>query len=85
MPRAGFEPARTVFKVNLGDLENFKLFERAKLNLGKVNVKHHTCRVKAFLKRRVRTLFQIDISISFKVGPHVIFCRNTIIPKELRC
>ncbi len=52
VPRAGLEPATTVFKVDLRNLEDFKLFARAKLNLGKETVKHYTCRVRAFLKNR---------------------------------
>jgi len=52
VPRAGLELATTVFKVDLNDLEDFKLFARAKLNLGKETVKNYVCRVRAFLKNR---------------------------------
>jgi len=52
VPRAGLELATTVFKVDLGDLEDFRLFARAKLNLGKGTVKHYISRVKTFLRNR---------------------------------
>jgi integrase len=52
VPRAGLELATTVFKVNLDDLEDFRLFARAKLNLGKGTVKHYISRVKTFLRNR---------------------------------
>jgi integrase len=50
VPRAGFEPATTV-KV-YDDLEDFKLFAKAKLNLSNDTVRHYVSRVKAFLKGR---------------------------------
>jgi len=46
------ELATTVFKVNLDDLEDFKLFARAKINLGKGTVKHYVSRVRTFLRNR---------------------------------
>jgi len=52
VPRAGLEPATTLLVVELGDLENFRLFARAKLNLGKETVSHYIRRVRAFLKER---------------------------------
>jgi len=52
VPRAGLELATTVFKVNLDDLEDFKLFARAKLNLGKGTIKHYVSRVRTFLRNR---------------------------------
>ena len=56
VPRAGLEPATTVLYVDtenmLKDLEDFKLFARAKLNLSKETVKHYVRRVKAFLRDR---------------------------------
>jgi integrase len=55
VPRAGFEPATTLFLENKRlkrDLEEFKLFCLAKLNLSKETVKHYVRRVKAFLEGR---------------------------------
>jgi hypothetical protein len=52
VPRAGFEPATTVFKVDLKDLEDFRLFAEAKLNLSYETVRHYASRVRAFLKDR---------------------------------
>lgn len=46
----GFEPATTVLEVNLGDLEDFRLFAEAKLNLSYETVRHYTSRVRNFLK-----------------------------------
>ena len=51
VPRAGFEPATTLI-VELEDLENFRLFARAKLNLSTETVKHYIRRVRAFLRNR---------------------------------
>jgi len=50
VPRAGFEPATTVI-VN-DDLEDFKLFAKAKLNLANDTVRHYVSRVKAFVRDR---------------------------------
>ena len=53
--RAGFEPATTFFleKERLNeDLENFKLFCLAKLNLSRETVKHYVRKIKTFLKNR---------------------------------
>jgi integrase len=52
VPRAGFEPATTVLEVDLDDLEGFKLFAEAKLNLSYETVRHYASRVRAFLKDR---------------------------------
>jgi len=52
VPRAGFEPATTVFKVDLKDLEDFRLFAEVKLNLSYETVRHYASRVRAFLKDR---------------------------------
>jgi len=52
VPRAGLELATTVFVVDLEDLEAFRLFARAKLNLSRETVKHYVRRVKAFLRDR---------------------------------
>ncbi|MCK4481816.1 phage integrase N-terminal SAM-like domain-containing protein [Candidatus Bathyarchaeota archaeon] len=52
MPRTGFEPATTRLEVNLKDLEDFKLFAEAKLNLSYETVRHYASRVKNFLKER---------------------------------
>jgi integrase len=52
VPRAGLELATTVFNVNLDDLEDFKLFARAKLNLGKQTIKNYVSRVRTFLRNR---------------------------------
>jgi integrase len=48
VPRAGFEPATTII-VN-DDLEDFKLFAKAKLNLSNDTVRHYASRVRAFLR-----------------------------------
>ena len=53
VPRTGFEPATTFFieKAKLfEDLEDFKLFAIAKLNLSRETVKHYVRRVRAFLE-----------------------------------
>ena len=53
VPRAGFEPATTFIlekKRLKRDLEEFKLFALAKLNLSRETVKHYVRRVKAFLE-----------------------------------
>jgi len=50
VPRAGFEPATTVIVEN--DLEDFKLFASAKMNLAKDTVRHYASRVRAFLRDR---------------------------------
>jgi hypothetical protein len=52
VPRAGLELATTSLIVDLGDLEDFRLFAQAKLNLSKVTVAHYLRRVKAFLRGR---------------------------------
>jgi integrase len=52
VPRAGLELATTVLEVDLDDLEDFRLFARAKLNLGEGTVKHYISRVKTFLRNR---------------------------------
>ena len=52
VPRAGFEPATTVLEVDLDDLEGFKLFAEAKLNLSYDTVRHYASRVRAFLRDR---------------------------------
>ncbi len=53
MLRVRFEPATTALLVDKkhldAELEDFKLFAMAKLNLGKGSVKHYVRRVKAFL------------------------------------
>jgi integrase len=51
VPRAGFEPATTVFKVE-NDLEEFGLFAVAKLNLSKLTASQYICKLRAFLKDR---------------------------------
>jgi hypothetical protein len=54
VPRAGLEPATSVFYVDSKrlheDLEAFRLFARVKLNLSKVTVVHYVCKDKADLK-----------------------------------
>jgi len=62
VPRAGLEPATTVLVVDLEDLEAFRLFAQAKLNLSKETVKHYVRRVKAFLRSR-NTVTDRDIQI----------------------
>ncbi len=56
MPRTGFELATTSEcyrnKDLFEDLENFKLFARAKLNLGKETVCNYVQRIQAFLRDR---------------------------------
>jgi integrase len=66
--RAGFEPATTFFleKERLNeDLENFKLFCLAKLNLSRETVKHYVRKIKAFLKNR-SVVSERDIQIYIK-------------------
>ena len=64
MPRAGFEPATTVSFSNnkefLRDLENFKLFAKAKLNLSQVTVYHYTSKIRTFVLNR-KTVTDRDI------------------------
>jgi len=60
VPRAGFEPATTVLKVDLKDLEDFKLFAKAKLNLSQGTVYHYMSKVRTFLKHR-KTVTDKDI------------------------
>jgi integrase len=56
VPRAGFEPATTVSFSNnkefLRDLENFKLFAKAKLNLSQGTVYHYTSKIRTFMLNR---------------------------------
>jgi integrase len=56
VPRAGFEPATTVSFSNnkkfLRDLENFKLFAKAKLNLSQGTVYHYTSKIRTFMINR---------------------------------
>jgi integrase len=56
VPRAGFEPATTVSFSNskefLKDLENFKLFAKAKLNFSQGTVYHYTSKIRTFMKNR---------------------------------
>ena len=56
MPRAGFEPATTVSFSNnrefLRDLEDFKLFAKAKLNLSQGTVYHYTSKIRTFMRNR---------------------------------
>jgi integrase len=56
MPRAGFEPATTASFSNkkefLMDLENFKLFAKAKLNLSQGTVYHYTSKIRTFMLNR---------------------------------
>ena len=51
MPRAGFEPATTTLNVE-NDLEDFRLFAMAKLNLSKLTVSQYICKLRPFLKDR---------------------------------
>jgi integrase len=56
VPRAGFEPATTRFTVDQErlneDLENFRLFVVAKLNLAKLTASQYICKVRQFLENR---------------------------------
>jgi hypothetical protein len=64
MPRAGFEPATTVSFSNnkqfLRDLENFKLFAKAKLNLSRETVYHYTSKIRTFMINR-KTVTDRDV------------------------
>jgi integrase len=64
VPRAGFEPATTVsFSDNKEiskDLEDFKLFAKAKLNLSQGTVYHYVSKVRTFLRNR-KTVTNKDI------------------------
>lgn len=64
MPRAGFEPATTVSFSNnkefLRDLDNFKLFAKAKLNLIRSTVYHYTSKIRTFMLNR-KTVTDKDI------------------------
>jgi integrase len=64
MPRAGFEPATTVSFSNkkefLRDLENFKLFAKAKLNLSQGTVYHYTSKIRTFMLNR-KTVTDRDV------------------------
>ncbi len=64
MPRAGFEPATTVSFSNnkefLRDLESFKLFSKAKLNLSQGTVYHYTSKIRTFMLNR-KTVTDRDI------------------------
>jgi integrase len=64
MPRAGFEPATTVSFSNnkefLKDLEDFKLFAKAKLNFSQGTVYHYTSKIRTFMRNR-RTVTDRDI------------------------
>jgi len=64
MPRAGFEPATTVSFSNnkefLRDLENFKLFANAKLNLSRGTVYHYTSKIRTFMLNR-KTVTDRDV------------------------
>jgi integrase len=51
VPRAGFEPATTRLNVE-NDLEDFRLFAMAKLNLAKLTTSQYICKLKPFLKDR---------------------------------
>jgi hypothetical protein len=52
--RAGFEPATTVSFSNnkefLRDLEDFKLFAKAKLNFSQGTVYHYTSKIRTFMR-----------------------------------
>jgi integrase len=52
VPRAGLELATTSLNVDFDDLDDFRLFALAKLNLSNVTVTHYLRRVKAFLRKR---------------------------------
>jgi integrase len=56
VPRAGFEPATTDIRLNpkylKEDLESFRLFAMAKLNLSKLTVSQYICKVRPFLEGR---------------------------------
>ena len=64
MPRAGFEPATIVLFSNnkefLKDLEDFKLFAKAKLNFSQGTVYHYTSKIRTFMRNR-RTVTDRDI------------------------
>ena len=50
LPKTGLELATTAFDVDLEDLEEFKLFAQAKLNLSRISVVQYTRSIKAPLK-----------------------------------
>ena len=60
MPRAGFEPATTrqetvrfsSYEDFIGDLEDFKLFAKSKLNFSQGTVYHYTSKIRAFMQNR---------------------------------
>jgi len=56
MPRAGFEPATTRFTIDpehlKEDLEDFRLFAKAKLNLSKLTASQYICKVRQFLENK---------------------------------
>ena len=66
MPRAGFEPATTVSFSNnkefLKDLQNFKLFAKAKLNYSQGTVYHYTSKIRTFMRDK-KTLNDKDVQI----------------------
>ncbi len=72
MPRTGFEPATTTIileKDRMEDLENFRLFTRAKLNLAKLTASQYICKLKPFLKdKSVVTDKDIQTYIQSKKG-----------------
>jgi len=54
MPRAGFEPATTALVLEKEclneDLENFRLFAMAKLDLAKLTASQYICKIRPFLE-----------------------------------
>jgi len=73
MPRAGFEPATTTIILEkeriMGDLENFRLFARAKMNLAKLTASQYICKLKPFLKgKSVVTDKDIQTYVQSKKG-----------------
>jgi integrase len=56
VPRAGFEPATTPLRIDAEllneDLESFRLFAMAKLNLTKLTASQYICKVRKFLDGR---------------------------------